>query len=77
MCSGVRTVYQFVRTLTGKIQEADCLGAAILNPTMHDEQTVNIIQDRFDCVLETREGNSRREFRVRGLDQETSDLTPF
>ena len=77
MYSDVREVYQFLQVLTGKIQSADWLGAAVLDPTMHDAQTYNTLQNSFDAVLETRESEGRREFRVRGLEPEASDWAPF
>lgn len=77
MYSDVRQVYQFLQVLTGKIQSAEWLGACVIDPTMHDEQTVNTLQNSFDSVVETRQANDRREFRVRGMSSRASDWTAF
>lgn len=48
----LRSVYRFVHVLTGRIREAGGVGHYHLDPTAHDEQTVNTLLGLFDAVVE-------------------------
>lgn len=76
MHSELRSVYRFLQVFTGQIQAAGWLCLATFDPTMHDEQTVNSVLDPFDGVIETRE-EGRREARIRGIDPQPGEWTPF
>lgn len=48
----VRTVYRFVHVLTGRVQAAGGIAHFHLDPTAHDERTVNSLLALFDAVVE-------------------------
>lgn len=73
----LRSVYRFLHILTGQVRSADWLYLATLDPTMHDEQTVNTVSDPFDGVVETRDHEDQRETRVKSLDSTPTKWTPF
>lgn len=48
----LRTVYRFVHVLTGRIRSADGIAHYHLDPSAHDEQTVNSLLGLFDAAVE-------------------------
>lgn len=78
MYSDVKRVYQFLQVLNGKVQSAGWLGVAVLDPTIHDEQTRHTIKHHYDGTIETRQDDAgQRELRVTGLSPQATDWVPF
>ena len=75
----LRTLFQFVQTLSGRIDSADGLGVFAIDPTTHDEKTINTLSQTVDGRIEIREadGDGDGELRVRGLPDQPSEWTPF
>lgn len=66
--SSVKRVFNFLHVMTNRFAAAGYLGVATFNPTVHDEQTANLVRSLFDCVVDVRETDAGdREARVRGL----------
>lgn len=70
-----KTVFKFSHVLTSRIDAADFVGVFTVDSTAHDEQTLQIVKQAFDAVVEVRD-NGQREARVRGLGG-TSEWTTF
>ncbi len=70
-------VYQFVRVLTRQTQSEGWTTIAVINSTMHDEQTLHTMYEPFDTVINTREENGARELRVRNRTQAATAWTTF
>jgi len=79
MYRDLRTVFRFLHVLTGRIRSVDGFGALALDPTAHDEQTVNTLTQLCDGRIEVREadGDWDGECRVRGLSDQPSGWQPF
>lgn len=78
----VRKLFQFAQTLTGRIDSAGGLGVLLMDPTTHDEQTINTLSQVADGQIEVRdhEGDDDTadgDLRVRGLPNQTGEWTPF
>ena len=65
MHSGLDQSYQFIHILAQQTAAADIPLIATMNAQGHDEQTVNAMQSRFECFVETRTTESTNEYRVR------------
>ena len=59
-------IYQFTRVLLGQTQNEGWPTVAVINATMHDEQTIHTLLDPFDTVVDTRTEDEGREMRIRG-----------
>lgn len=51
MYSDLQTVFRFLHVFTGRIQNVDALGLYLMDPTAHDEQTLNTLKGLFDGVV--------------------------
>lgn len=60
----VAKVYQFVRILLNQAQGCGWSVVAVLDDAATDEETVNTLSQPFDAVVDTRLGESGREFRL-------------
>ena len=67
-------IYQFTRVLLGQTQNEEWPTIAVINATMHDEQTIHTLLDPFDTVVDTRTEDEGREMRIRG---QLSSPTPW
>lgn len=70
-------VFNFLHVLTGRIAAGDYLGAFTIDPSAHEDPTVNVITSQFDAVLDVRETEGGRECRMRGLDGVDRDWRSF
>jgi len=70
-------VYQFVRVLTRQTEDEGWTTIAVINSTMHDEQTLHTMYEPFDTVINTREEDGARELRVRNRTQAATAWTTF
>ena len=59
-------IYQFTRVLLSQTQNEGWPTIAVINSTMHDEQTIHTLLDPFDTVVDTRTKDEGRELRIRG-----------
>lgn len=77
MHADIKRVYQFLQVLTGQVRSAEWLGITVFDTSTATDDEARLLQHHFDGVVETRENNGTREYRVRGLTPQTSDWTPF
>ena len=78
----LRKLFRFAQTLSGRIDSAGGLGIFVIDPTTHDERTVNTLGQVADGRIEVREydGDDESvdgELRVRGLPDQPSGWQPF
>lgn len=78
MHSEVKQVYQFLQVLIGQIRNARCLVVAVVDASTTDDDTLRILQQHFDGLIQTRENDTGvRECRVRGLAASTTPWMEF
>ncbi|MFB6142428.1 MAG: RAD55 family ATPase [Halorientalis sp.] len=61
------TVFKFCHVLSSRLDAAGYLGVFTIDTGAHDDQTVQVIKQAFDGLVEIREGDAGREARVLGL----------
>lgn len=71
------TVFKFLHIYTTRIEDTGGIGVFTLDTAAHDERTVNTVTSEFDCVVELREGEERREARVKGLAGASREWRPL
>jgi len=59
-------IYQFTRVLLGQTGNEGWPTVAVINSTMHDEQTIHTLLDPFETVVDTRTEDDGRQMRIRG-----------
>lgn len=67
------TVFKFCHVLSSRLDSAGFLGVFTIDSTAHDDQTIQVIKQAFDGIIELREQNGIREARLGGLQSEPSD----
>jgi len=80
MYSDLRAVFRFLHTLSGRITTTGGIGVFAIDPETHDEQTVNTLNQLCDGRIDVRETDAEDadgELRVRGLDDQPTEWTPF
>ncbi|WP_449272324.1 RAD55 family ATPase [Halorhabdus salina] len=70
-----KTVFKFCHVLSSRLDAAEYLGLFTIDASAHDEQTLQVIKQAFDGMIEIRERDGTREAQVRGLTAEPSDWT--
>jgi KaiC/GvpD/RAD55 family RecA-like ATPase len=55
MYSDLQTVFRFLHVFTGRIQSVEGLGLFSIDPTAHDERTMNTLKQLFDGIVTTEE----------------------
>lgn len=78
----LRKLFRFTQTLSGRIDSAGGLGVMLLDPTAHQTQTVNTLNQVADGKIEVRDytgdgSDYHGELRVRGLADQPNDWVPF
>lgn len=76
----LRTLFQFAHTLSARIDSAGGLGVFTIDPSTHDDQTVNTLSQVADARIEIREAdaaNADGELRIKGLPEQPSGWQPF
>lgn len=68
-------VFKFCTTLARRVEKGEMLGVATLNPDACNEQTLAMLTDAFDVVVELDQRGSEVSCRVRGPDG-TSNWNP-
>lgn len=74
----LQRLFRFLHVFTSQIQSNDWLGLFAIDPSSHDEQTVNTINQLFDGIVDIRlpeEGG--REARVRGVTSSPTEWVPL
>ena len=65
--SDKETVFKFCHVLSSRLDAAGFLGFFTIDSSAHDDQTLQVIKQAFDGLVEIREVERGREARVRGL----------
>jgi KaiC/GvpD/RAD55 family RecA-like ATPase len=74
----LRKLFQFIQTLSARIDSADGIGVFAIDPTTHDTRTINTLSQVADGRIEVREADDADgELRVRGLAGQPDDWQPF
>lgn len=68
-----KTVFKFCHVLSSRLEAADYLGLFTIDASAHDEQTLQVIKQAFDGMIEIREQDGSRQACVRGLTPEASE----
>nr|WP_276273950.1 hypothetical protein [Halomicroarcula sp. GDY20] len=69
-----KTVFKFCHVLSSRLDAADYIGVFTIDSGAHDEQTIQVIKQAFDGLIEVREADGGgRESRVLGLSGEPTD----
>lgn len=66
MYAELETVFRFVHVLSGRIDSIDGIGFFVIDPTTHEESTVNTLKQLFDGMIEIRD-DAGREIRFAGI----------
>jgi KaiC/GvpD/RAD55 family RecA-like ATPase len=74
MYSNIQTVFRFMYVFTGRIKVYGGLGIYVIESGMHDEQTIAILKQLFDGMIEIKSENDMNFIRVVGLN---SKPTPW
>jgi len=61
------TVFKFCHVLSSRLDAAGYLGVFTIDTGAHDEQTLQVIKQAFDGLVEVRDGDAGREARILGL----------
>ena len=67
-----QTVFKFCHVLSSRLDSAEFLGVFTIDSSAHDKQTLQVLKQAFDGLVELRENDGRREARVMGLEPEPS-----
>lgn len=78
----LRKLFRFAQTLSGRIESAGGLGVIAIDPTTHDTQTLNTLNQIADGKIEVRDNDGERqefdgELRVRGLPDQPTGWEAF
>lgn len=63
----LETVFRFVHVLSGRVDGIDGLGVFAIDPTTHEESTVNTLKQLFDGMIEVRDADGTEEIRLVGI----------
>lgn len=74
-----QTVFKFCHVLSARLDNSEYVGLFTIDDTAHDDQTMGVLKQAFDGMVEIREDEAGggREARVRGLGPEPSDWVPL
>jgi len=69
-----KTVFKFCHVLSSRLDAAGYIGVFTIDSSAHDQQTIQVIKQAFDGLIEIREADGGgREARVLGLANEPTD----
>ncbi|WP_417750434.1 RAD55 family ATPase [Salinibaculum salinum] len=68
-----QTVFKFCHVLSSRLDSAEFLGLFTIDSSAHDDQTLQVIKQAFDGLIEIRERDGTREARAMGIQPEPSD----
>jgi len=72
-----KTVFKLCHILSSRFDTAGYLGVLTIDSAAHDEQTLQVIKQAFDGMIEIRENDGVREARVLGLAGKPTDWQEF
>ena len=72
-----QTVFKFCHVLSSRLDNSDYVGLFTIDATAHDDQTMGVLKQAFDGMIEIRERDGDHEARVRGLAATPSDWVSF
>lgn len=67
MYADIEGVFRFLHVLTGRVTSINGLGVFAIDPTTHDESTINTLKQLFDGMIEVRGDGESREVRIVGV----------
>ncbi|MDX1745535.1 MAG: hypothetical protein R3324_06325 [Halobacteriales archaeon] len=67
MYADIEGVFRFLHVLTGRVTSIQGLGLFAIDPTTHDESTINTLKQLFDGMIEVRGAEGSREVRIVGV----------
>lgn len=73
----LKPVCRFVHTLIGRIDSVDGLGVLLIDPAIHDQQTISTLSQFCAGQIEVREGEDGPELRARGLPNQPREWQSF
>jgi len=68
-----KTVFKLCHILSSRLDSAGYVGVFTIDSGAHDDQTLQVIKQAFDGLVEFREGDGSREARVMGLSSQPTD----
>lgn len=68
----LKAVFRFLHVVMARIERLEGLGLFVIDPTVHDPETVSVIRQLFDGVIETRSAEGRRQVRLAGVPDTSS-----
>jgi len=68
-----QTVFKFCHVLSSRLDAAAFLGVFTIDSSAHDQQTLQVIKQAFDGVIEIEERDGVREARAMGIEPDPSD----
>jgi KaiC/GvpD/RAD55 family RecA-like ATPase len=71
--SDQQTVFKFCHVLSSRLDSAEFLGLFTIDSSAHDDQTLQVIKQAFDGLIEIREREGTREARAMGIEPQPSD----
>ncbi|MDG5776364.1 hypothetical protein QA599_07915 [Haloarculaceae archaeon H-GB1-1] len=72
-----KTVFKFCHVLSSRLDAAGYLGLFTIDSGAHDDQTIQVIKQAFDGLIEIRENEGDRQVRVLGLGGQPTDWSDF
>lgn len=72
-----KTVFKFCHVLSSRLDAADYIGVFTIDSGAHDKQTIQVIKQAFDGLIEVRDAEGGRQARVLGLANEPTDWKPL
>lgn len=67
MYSNLQTVFRFLHVFTGRIKASGAIGVYMIEGGMHDDQTIAVLKQLFDGMIEIKSEADRSFVRVIGL----------
>ncbi len=71
--SDQQTVFKFCHVLSSRLDSAGFLGLFTIDSSAHEDQTMQVIKQAFDGLVEVREREGVREARLRGIRPDPSE----
>ncbi len=68
-----QTVFKFCHVVSSRLDAAEFLGAFTIDSSAHDAQTLQVVKQAFDGMIQIREEGGTREARVMGVQPDPSD----
>jgi KaiC/GvpD/RAD55 family RecA-like ATPase len=68
-----QTVFKFCHVLSSRIHSAGFVGAFTIDSSAHEAQTLQVVKQPFDGLIEVREQGGTREARVMGVEPDPSE----